>query len=238
MIIAIPSKGRAGKVKSQEYITSASVFVPEIEADLYTRLGAKNVVAVPDSVKGITQTRNWILDHVQDRHVVFIDDDLKAAGWTHLYSHHVKHETITEAQMLAEWQKLFEIIEALGYRIWGLSTETSPRSVYPWKPFLFHTYVTASCMGMINEPRTRFDESFPVKEDYELCLRCIKEDGGVLGARYLDWMNEHWVGEGGCKKYRTQKMERDAIARLMQMYPGLIRRITRGGSEYSIELDF
>jgi len=93
-------------------------------------------------------------------------------------------------------------------------------------------------MGILNDGRTRFDESFPVKEDYELCLRCIKEDGGILGARYLYWHNEHWTGEGGCKDYRTQAMEEKAINKLMSMYPGFIRRVTRGGAEYSINLDF
>jgi hypothetical protein len=93
-------------------------------------------------------------------------------------------------------------------------------------------------MGMFADAGLRFDESFKVKEDYELCLRCIKEDGGVLAARYLYWENEHWGTEGGCKDYRTQAMEEEAIKMLMRRYKGMIRKITRGGSEYSIELEF
>lgn len=237
MLVAIPSKGRAGKVKSQWYITSASVFVPGLEVEAYEKTGAVNVVGVPMSVRGITATRNWILDNTGDERVVFIDDDLKTAGWNELLSHYAKKRSLTEQEMVGEWVKLFEVAEGLDYRIWGLSTVSATRSIYPYRPFIFHTYVTASCMGIINRG-LRFDESFPVKEDYELCLRCIKEDGGVVGARYLYWENEHWAGEGGCRDYRTQEMEEDAIKRLMRMYPGLIRRVTRGGSEYSIELDF
>jgi hypothetical protein len=239
VIVAIPSKGRPTGVKSQKLITSAVVFVPEYEVRDYESAGVRNVVGVPAEIRGITRTRNWILDNVEDSRVVFVDDDLKVQGWVEFYAHTMKHRKLTEEVWLAEWEKLFDVAEEMGFRIWGTSTDGAPRSVYPWKPFIWHTYVTASCMGILNdERRTRFDESFPVKEDYELCLRCIKEDGGVVGARYLYWVNSHWTDEGGCRDYRTQEMEREAIERLMKMYPGLIRKVTRGGSEYSIELDF
>jgi len=77
-----------------------------------------------------------------------------------------------------------------------------------------------------------------VKEDYELCLRHIKERGGIVAARYVFWQNEHWKKSGGCVDYRTQAMEADCIRRLMRMYPGMIRQVKKGGSKYSIMLDF
>jgi len=237
MLIAIPSKGRAGKTKSDGYIDSAVMFVPRLEADAYRRVSSCEVREVPDKVMGITATRNWILDNADDEWVVFLDDDLKAAGWVELHEESVTHQRIPAVEMIGEWVKLFDLAGQLGLKIWGLATQSAARSVYPWRPFLFHTYVTASCMGIVNSD-LRFDESFAVKEDYELCLRCIRDYGGVLGARYLYWENEHWTGKGGCTSYRTQSMEENATMRLMSMYPGLIRRVTRGGSRYSIELDF
>jgi len=237
MIIAIPSKGRAGKTKTDKLVTSGVFFVPASEVRDY-RLFLKNeVVAVPDEVRGITATRNWILKYSKDPRVVFLDDDLKVQGYVDL-SQKAKHIPLTLPQWTAEFEKLFDITEQMNLRIFGVATNSAPRAVYPYRPFIFHTYVTASCMGILNDGRTLFDESFPVKEDYELCLRCLKEDGAVLGARYLYWENFHWSGDGGCRDYRTQSMELEAINRLIDLYPGLIRRVTRGGSEYSIELDF
>lgn len=238
MLVAVPSKGRAGKVKTMEVLPAATLYVPENEVAEYQRFGYPVIVGVPMDRKGITATRNWILDATEDPYVVFVDDDVKVQGWIHLRHQNGKHRPLTQAEWFVEWKKLFEIAEEIGFRIWGVGTDGALRSVYPWRPFIFHTYVTASCMGIRNDTGIRFDESFPVKEDYELCLRCLKEDGGVLGARYLYWANSHWTDEGGCRSYRTQAMEDQAIQRLMQMYPGLIRRVTRGGSEYSIELDF
>jgi len=238
MHIAIPSKGRAGSTKSNKLLTTATLYVPAAEANAYRATSTNEVVGVPDSIHGITATRNWILDNVTDRRVVFVDDDVKAAGWCELFPFSVKHRRLKESQWLAEWGKLFDLLDGLHLRIWGVATQSAARSVYPWAPFRFHSYVTASCMGIDNASGVRFDESFPVKEDYELCLRCIKEDGAILSAQYIYWENEHWGTGGGCKSYRTQEMEETAIRRLIKMYPGLIRRVTRGGSEYSIQLDF
>jgi len=238
MLIAIPSKGRPTKVRTKIILPSASVFVPVSEVRDYTGAGVTNVVGVPDKVRGITATRNWILNNTKDRRVVMVDDDVKAQGYFKLDSHHAKQKRMNEQEWIGESIRLFELTEQSGYRIWGVATDGALRSVYPWKPLLFRSYVTASFMGIVNDGRTRFDERFKVKEDYELNLRCIKQDGGVIAARYIFWSNSHWVDDGGCAEYRTQMEELRAIRLLAEMYPGMIRRITRGGSHYSIDLEF
>lgn len=238
MMIAIPSKGRPAKCKTAKFLPSATVFVPEAEVEDYVSLGVARVKAVPDSVKGITRTRNWILDHTNDRRVVFVDDDVRSTGWLEIEDEWMERREFTEADWLREWPILFDLTESLRFRIWGVATMSAPRACYPWKPFLFRSYVTASCMGILNDGRTRFDETFPVKEDYEICLRCIQEDGGVLAARFLFWENSHWTDEGGCRAYRTQEIERDCINRLIAKYPGMIRKVRRGGSEFSVDIDF
>ena len=237
MLIAIPSKGRAGQTKSDKLITSAVFFVPEAEVNDYKKYTKCQVLGVPNEVKGITKTRNWILENTKEKRVVMIDDDLKNQGWTKLYKENGKQKKLTEDQWIFEFEKLFDIVEDLNWKIWGVKTEAALRSVYPYKPILFRSYITASCMGIINDGTYLFDEEFPVKEDYEICLRHLEEFGGIVAARYLYWENSHWGDEGGCKSYRTQKMEAKAIKDLIRKYPGRIKKITRGGSDYSIELN-
>jgi len=216
-------------------IPEAVSYVPARETQEYKAAGVANVVSVPDDVRGITATRNWILDNTESDWVVFIDDDVKQAGFCHMMHHRMKHRKI--ANWVAEFARLFEITEDMQYRIWGVSTDGAPRSVYPYKPFLWRSYITASCMGIRNSTGIRFDEEFKVKEDYEMCLRCIVEDGGIVAARYLYWVNSHWTDDGGCKDYRTSQIEKKAIAKLKAKYPGMVRQIDRGGSQYSIELN-
>ena len=207
-----------------------------LEVDAYRVAGARHVVGVPDSVRGITATRNWILQNTDDRRIVMIDDDVKCAGYTLMHSHTAQTIQLSEPVWLGEFAKLFDVTEDLRFRIWGVATTSATRACYPYHPFRFRSYVTASCMGLVNDGRTLFDESYPLKEDYELCLRCIVEDGGVVTAEYLFWENSHWLDAGGCKDYRTQAIEADCIKRLRRTYPGLVRVAQRANSQWAIEV--
>lgn len=243
MTFAIPSKGRPGScgatLRELNAGDQAVLFVPEVEVAEYERANVgTRVVGVPVEIRGITATRNWILKSVKDRWVVMVDDDVMMAGFTELYDERAKMRTGGAVDWVAESVRLFEVTEGLGWKIWGVATQGALRSIYPYRPFIWRTYVTASFMGIVNDGSYLFDETFPVKEDYEICLRHIEQFGGVVGARYLWWQNEHWGTDGGCRDYRTQEIEEVAIRRLIEKYPGSIRRVERGGSRYSIELEF
>lgn len=237
MIIAVPSKGRAGATKTDRILGGNCVFyVPESETHQYSYI--ENVVGVPISVSGITETRNWILKNCNDSRVVFVDDDVKSAGWIKIGKSNVKNISEKNGSFwYNEFEKIFNLCEQLEYKIFGLKTEASTRSTYPYKPILLKTYVTASCMGIVNDGEFYFDETFKVKEDYELCLRHIKKYGGILGIRYLHWENSHWGDEGGCADYRTHSMELDAIKRLVKMYPNMIKSAKRENSQYTVSLN-
>lgn len=237
MLIAIPSKNRAGKTTTNKILPNiGTFFVPESELHQYSNI--KNIVGVPKEIQGITKTRNWILNNTKEKWVVFLDDDAKNVGWTKLgVEKSFKIEERDEGFWAEEFLKAFDLTEQLGYKLWGVKTEGAPRSVYPYKPILTKTYLTASCMGMINDGEFLFDEDFKVKEDYEICLRHIVKYGGILGIRYIHWENEHWTTEGGCKDYRTVQMERDAIKKLAKMYPGMIRSAKRKANQFTIQLN-
>jgi hypothetical protein len=235
ILIAVPSKGRPGRVRTQKVFPSCKVYVPALEAPAYRRAGARHVVAVPDTVRGITATRNWILRSTKCRRVVMIDDDPTIQGYIKFFLRNTMKIALDEAQWLGEFRKIFEVTEQLNYRIWGVNNGAT-RAFYPFFPFRFRSHVTGSCMGIVNDGRTYFDESFPVKEDYELCARCIKEDGGIVSAQYLIWVNEHWDTPGGCTDYRTHSIERDCIRRLLSAYPGIVRASHRMGHGYSVEI--
>lgn len=236
MLIAVPSKGRAGSTVTDKFLKKSVLFVPKSEYHQYKQYN-NNVEIVPNEIKGITATRNYILKNSDQRRVVFLDDDLKTQGYTKLFSENGKQIKLKADTWYYEFDRLFDITEQCNYFIWGVKTEAALRSVYPYKPINFRSYVTASCMGIINTGKYYFDESFQVKEDYEICLRHIENEGGIIAARYLHWENSHWGDDGGCKDYRTQLVELDCIKKLLKLYPSRIKQITRGGSNYSIQLN-
>jgi glycosyltransferase involved in cell wall biosynthesis len=108
-------------------LPDCSVFVPALEAEAYRKAGARNVVAVPNEVQGITQTRNWILRNTRDRWVVMIDDDVRTHGYVKLLERAAMKVTLDAAQWLAEFRKIFEVTAGVGYRIWGVATDGAAR---------------------------------------------------------------------------------------------------------------
>ena len=62
MLVAIPSKSRPWKSASKELIKSALMFVPENEVGIYRKIYGSDIVGVPMEYKGITKTRNYILN--------------------------------------------------------------------------------------------------------------------------------------------------------------------------------
>ena len=237
MLIAVPSKGRAGKTTTDKiFKNTATFFVPKSEYHQYKDL-VKNVVSIPNNIQGITKTRNWILNYTDETRVVMIDDDIKKLGYVKRNERNVNHISLkNEDFWIDEFTKYFELTEQLDYKIWGVTTDDSTRSAYSYKPIMFKTYALGSIMGIVNDKEYMFDEEFKVKEDYELCLRHIKEKGGILGIKYLYWANHHYKEDGGCKDYRTVKMEKECIKKLIDKYPGMIAKIKRKNSEFGITL--
>lgn len=238
MLIAIPSKGRPRKLKSKEFMKSAVLFVPESEVKQYKQI-YNEVVGVPNNVRGITPTRNWILKNTDERYVVMCDDDLKSAGYIHhLGSDFYKQRIKDESTILRICEQSFETLEGLGWKIFGIKPESKTVSQNNETPFLLRTFITANFIGIINDGSLYFDESYVVKEDYEIGLRHIEMFGGVLGLRYLYWEEEHWETDGGCKDYRTEQIELNAISKLIKRYPKYVRKAVKKGNVYDIRLNF
>tara|TARA_B100000780_G_C21097655_1_gene442774 strand:+ start:666 stop:1385 length:720 start_codon:yes stop_codon:yes gene_type:complete len=237
MLIAVPSKGRAGITTTNKiFKNTATFFVPKSEYHQYKDL-VKNVVAIPNEIQGITKTRNWILNNTDETRVVMLDDDIKKLGFVKRNEKNVNHiSLINEDFWIDEFTKYFDLTEQLNYKIWGVTTDNSTRSAYSYKPIMFKTYALGSIMGIVNDKEYMFNEEFKVKEDYELCLRHIKEKGGILGIKYLYWSNYHYKEDGGCKDYRTVNMEKECIKKLINLYPGMIAKIKRKNSEFGITL--
>ena len=75
--VYIPSKGRAGKVTSHKLFLDSTIICPDSEVELYKEHHEK-VIGVPDEVKGITPTRNWILNNMTDEWMIQVDDDARS----------------------------------------------------------------------------------------------------------------------------------------------------------------
>jgi hypothetical protein len=234
--ICIPSKGRASLITTHKVFKSAYIYVPESEVSMYYSIHDK-VIGVPNDVRGITATRNWILRNAEED-VFFIDDDLLYGGYIERSEEKYKVIKVKDEDIyLKEIEKLFEVCYQMNSKICGFFTVGNNLTNYSYNPFLFNGVCLGSCMGIVNDGSYYFDETFLVKEDYELSLRHIIDRGITVRSNILFLQHEHTQMEGGCRDSNRIDKEKDAIKRLIKLYPGCIKEAKHRGTSFSIQLN-
>lgn len=234
--IAIPSKSRAGLMTSHEIFKSAVIYVPENEVKQYS-IYKNKIVGIPIEVKGITATRNWILKN-NDCDIFFLDDDFEYGGYVERTDEKYKVKRVKEEIIyIKEIEKLFDITEQSNSKIFGLFTVGNNLTNYAYNPFLFNGVCLGSCMGIINDGSYYFDETFDVKEDYELTLRHFTERGITVRSNIIFMQHEHTQLRGGCRDSNRIAKEKTAVKKLIAMYPGMIKEAKHRGTSFAIQLN-
>ena len=242
LLIAIPSKGRAGMVTSHHLLGDAldyaKIFVPDSEVDEYKEGHPEvEIVGVPDSIKGITPTRNFILDYCDGYEIPWnlqIDDDA-------LYFNYFEGGIGTPGIVLPDDRKLalltnyFEMCEDLGTNLFGFNVSGDKKFYREYSPFSMLSVVVGNLMGIVVDDQ-RFDERLKVKEDYDFSLQSLYRHRKIIRSNKYVWRVAHHDTAGGCKTYRTLQVEKDAIAILQQKWgKGIVRPHFKKG-EYEIRV--
>lgn len=243
LLITIPSKGRAGKVTSHRLLQGGcleyvKLFVPQAEAQDYALAHPEiGVVPVPDTIKGITPTRNFILDFCAGHDIRWnlqIDDDA-------LYFNYFEGGIGTPGIALPDERKLdllvtyFEMCEDLGTNLFGFNVSGDKKFYREYSPFSMLSVVVGNLMGIVVDDQ-RFDERLKVKEDYDFSLQSLHRHRKIIRSNKYVWRVEHHDTEGGCKSYRTLQVEKDAIEILRQKWGKKIVRPHFRKGEYEIRV--
>lgn len=226
MKICVPSKGRAGIMTTQKVLNVDEVYVPSSEFDSYKLHHPElNIISVPDYIKGITPTRNYILEHCQDKHIVQVDDDVE---YFFLFEKATIYRIEDWERVRLLFENMFIMAEELGTNLWGLQMANDPRFYREYSPFSLTSICVASLFGMINDGQ-RFDERFVVKEDYDYSIMSLYRHRKVLKNQKYGVKVEHLTNAGGCVSYRTREVEEEAYQELRKKWGSKI--IKRQGNK-------
>jgi len=227
MIIAIPSKGRAGKVTSHHLLGDAQglayLFVPEAEVGMYQdghpEMGGR-IVGVSDDIKGITPTRNFILKWCEDqgaRWNLQVDDDA-------IYFSYFEANSPTPGIELADdlkvqlFSNFFVMCEDAKTNLFGFNVSGDKKFYREYSPFSFLSVVVGNLMGIVLGDGQRFDERLRVKEDYDFSLQSLYRYRRIIRSNKHVWRVQHHDTDGGCKDYRTYRTEMEAISTLRRKW--------------------
>jgi len=229
--IAIPSRGRPKSVITIQNIQLDkklfTIFVDSLQEASEYQKANPGVKVVVTGKRGITKTRNFILDYYpENSKIVTMCDDiqaiqrLSASGKTLI--------TIVGGDLDTFIQKGFEICMKNKTKLWGVYA-------VPNYFFMSHTlspdgFIIGTFSGIIISG-IRMDEQLSLKEDYDFTIKHILKYKKVVRFNNYVVKAKHYSNKGGCVSYRTPKREEVSINRLLELYPEYIRLNPRRENE-------
>lgn len=202
--ICCPSKGRADSVKTSLLIPSIVLIVPGNEADEYRKFNPNNeVIGTPPEVRGITKTRQWILDNFEE--VFMIDDDVTLVR--------KNFENDTSLAFVKEPEKIVEIINETAYiareigsHIFSFSKTVNPLTFSGHQLFSHTGYMNASYCGFLKGHGLSYDLTMNEGEDHYIsCLNMYKYRYCLIDERYSFMTDGNFKARGGCNGQRTRE---------------------------------
>jgi hypothetical protein len=214
MKIVIPTKGRASVIgdKALRLFPDATLCIGEDEIESYAKLSS-NLLVHPVNVLGIGPLRQWVLDHVEDRCVVMVDDDV-----THVYSqvgfHKRRIEDADTARAIVE--RLAVLAQDAGVRVFGFQQAARPLTYANFRPFSLNTWV-GGLVGIVGR-ELRYDTSLLLRADIDFCLQSLMHDRFVLVDGRYSFIHTRFGGAGGNAGQRSSARHEREIAYLRRKW--------------------
>lgn len=252
MLIAIPSRGRAGKQVTvrhfEEYniLNNVVVCVPKDEVRQYRFLPCE-VVGVPQRCEGIAATRQWILTELaverKAKYVLMLDDDMDFC-----YRPNVKEPkllTITDKKQFTNMLNTLAGWLDEGFVHVGLSARQGNNHEFLGKEGMglyayrdvtrmmnAYAYNTVALNLLIYEGKIHL-ERVPVMEDFDLTLQLLRLGYPNRVSFEYCWNQRGSGAVGGCSTYRNAEMQQLAAEMLAKLHPGFVTVITKDSKDTS-----
>lgn len=214
--INVPSYKRP-KVKTLEYLPFARVWVAESELKAYQKANPKaDIVSVPDKVQGnLCRVRNYIMDKCKDDDVcLIIDDDYTGVYyWEHEKKHLVKSDEFLD--FIAKYSLL---AKEWGVKFWGLNVNPDRQIYRTYSPFSTTSYIGGPFQCFLKGNELRYDERFPLKEDYDMTLQQLNKYRCVLRLNKFFYVVQQADQAGGCANYRNFHKEESQLIALQKKW--------------------
>lgn len=230
MHIFIPTRGRVDRQVAWDNLPESvrvhtTLICPESEVEEHRKRG-RNVRGRPDYVKGISMSRQYIMESCPEERFIMIDDDMtlfiraKPEAWN------LKKAEGQEVYDL--FKRMWDLMEGEdGYAAVGVSSRQMLNVKYP-----AHIEENSKINGVMGFNRTaiqwlgvRFDD-VQIQEDYHIVLSLL--EAGFNNAVIVDaaW-NQATGSSGGCSTYRTAELQEAGSRKLAELHPGFVELVEK-----------
>lgn len=229
--VCIPSYKRPSNVKTLQICPWAKLYVDENEADEYRNGNPNaNVIEIPNGIQGnIARVRNYILQEEFANGadaVCMMDDDIRHFGLFHGDERGFGYvrEWITGEEFGKFVERGTELCDDMGLTMWGVNIIEANRQYHQSEPFsLVKPILGPFSVHLSND--YRYDESIPLKEDYDMFLQHLLRERAVLRMNMAFYVNGGSdTAIGGCAASRNVKSEQRQFDMLRKKWGGANRQ--------------
>ena len=223
MICVIPSAGRAGDVITTRLFRQSFLCVPESEAAVYRKSHegpGVEIVPHPDTVHGMGQKRQWILDHFDEEILFMADDDIDSLIYMGGEEGHVGGLRTKIKDPDHVWEVVLNtanIARDLGTNLFGFNEIPDIRKFDYLDPFTTRDRINGFAMGIIRDDQ-RFDPRLVVKQDYDFYLMTLYWKRFIWRDDRYGFSAMHYTNKGGLASHRSTNKEIECIKILQQKF--------------------
>jgi signal peptidase I len=217
LLVLCPSRSRASRVTTTKFISDLVLVVNSDQKDEYIKHNPDiRVISPPEDVKGITPTRQWMVDNFPA--FFMVDDDVVAVKRN--YVEPGEEAEIDDPTLVREIiEHSYYLCKLLGAKMFSYPSTRNPLEYIAHEPFKFTGYFNNSHTGFVEDHGLKYHLGFGEAEDYYISLlNAYKNRYGFFDCRFTFITKDNFVGDGGCCEYRTEKMMLDNTIRLRKMF--------------------
>lgn len=196
--------------------------VQKHEVDQYPK--GYGIIILPDHIRNLPDTRQYLIDVIQTRFLFIMDDDL---SFFYREKGDPKHlHKMTEEKMEYMFMDMHAAL-LMGYPMVGISAREGNNRVEQRGVEIARSMrIFGLDLDVVRKVGARFDRT-KTKEDMDMTLQLLR--AGYKNFVYYDYANDHVSSNapGGCALYRTlELMEQDAH-RLAELHPGFVKVVKK-----------
>lgn len=209
-----PSYKRPQKSITQINYPFVKLVVRESDAEEYLQNG-NDIQVVPDSAQGnVCRIKNYILNNYFDCDcMVLLDDDCRG-----IYRWQKQKKIKIEGDDLIEFAESGAILcNDYGFKFWGMNCIPDKGAYREHTPFSTFQFIGGPFQGHLKN-NLRYDETLPLKEDYDMTLQHIKKYKGCLRINYAHYDVKQAEQTGGCATYRNNTREKEQFELLQKKW--------------------
>ena len=194
----IISRNRSDIITSHKLFPFAQILVPESEKSDYEHL-SNDIETVPDSIIGLGQLRNWILDTYKEEIVIMLDDDITSCRCISRESYYkVQNPDDVKTILL----NAANCAKDLGTSVFGFDQNADVRKYKASSPFNFCAWV-GGVIGVIGR-KYRFLADHKFKVDIDFCLNVLMKERIIFKDNRFSFLQNRNFMKGGNSSFRRQ----------------------------------